>query len=54
MNTKTVFAPMAESEDICFAPPLLTLVPQRDCPLQGPARQTSPADQTPVAGIPLR
>lgn len=46
MNTKPVFAP-AESEDICFAPPILTFVPQKSQPL-------TPAAQTPVAGTPVR
>ncbi len=44
MNTKPVFAP-AESEDICFAPPILTFVPQKS---------QAPAPQTPVAGTPVR
>ncbi|GGO24352.1 hypothetical protein GCM10010991_02620 [Gemmobacter aquaticus] len=42
MNTKTAFVPVTESEDICFAPPILTTVPQK------------PKPQTPVAGTPVR
>lgn len=49
MNTKPVFAP-AESEDICFAPPILTFVPQKS---QAPTT-LAPVTQTPVAGTPVR
>jgi hypothetical protein len=42
MNTRTAFVPVTESEDICFAPPILTTVPQK------------PKPQTPVAGTPVR
>ena len=45
MNTKTAFVPVTESEDICFAPPILTFVPQKS---------QAPAPQTPVAGTPAR
>ncbi len=52
MNTKATFASWAEQEEISFAPPLLTLVPQRDCPQAEPRAPIQ--RHTPVAGIPLR
>lgn len=51
MNTKPVFAP-AESEDICFAPPILTFVPQKSQPQTAAPLLSTP--QTPVAGTPVR